>query len=109
LDGGRFHGFAVDGAMACFTDAQTMLTLDRLEIPDTDGEDWTEILSMDVSDDRAALATLNDPGQDEEPVVVGFSTGDGDGRYPTWVGRTAAGDITCFATGFLLAGARPVE
>jgi hypothetical protein len=39
--------------------------------------------------------------------VVRFSTGDGDGSYPTWVGRTAGGDITCFATNFMLAGADP--
>lgn len=99
------YGFAVDGGQACFTDAQTMLTLDDLEIPDTDGESWSEVLSMDISGSRASLATLTDPGQDEEPVVVGFSTGDGDGRYPTWVGRTSHGDISCFVTDFMLAAA----
>ncbi|HMH93553.1 MAG TPA: DUF4241 domain-containing protein [Streptosporangiaceae bacterium] len=109
LDDDSFFGFPVDGGMACFTDAQTLLTLDALEIPDTDeGEHWAHILNMDVSDSRASLSTLTDPSHNEAPVVVGFSTGGGDGRYPTWVGRTAQGDITCFATDFMLAGAQPV-
>jgi hypothetical protein len=109
LNEDSFFGFPVDGGTACFTDAQTMLTLDALEIPDTDGESWFEVLSMDVSDSGASLVTLTDPGQDEAPVVAGFRTGSGDGSYPTWVGRTAQGDITCFATDFMLARARPAR
>jgi hypothetical protein len=109
LDDGSFFGYPVDGGTACFTDAQTMLTLDSLEIPDTDGESWGEILRFDVGDSGARLATLTDPSQDEAPVVVGFRAGGGNGHYPTWVGRTTQGDITCFATEFLLAGARPVR
>lgn len=41
--------------------------------------------------------------------MAGFSTGGGDGRYRTWAGRTATGDITCFATDFLLRESRPVR
>jgi hypothetical protein len=109
LDDDSFFGYPVDGGMACFTDAQTLLSLDALEIPDTDDEDWADILSMDVSDSRASLAVLTDPSQNDAPIVVGFSTGGGDGRYPTWVGRTAQGDITCFATDFMLARAQPTQ
>jgi hypothetical protein len=97
-----FYGFAVDGGLACYTDPRTMLALDSLEIPDSDGESWFEILSMDMGDSPVPLVTLTDPGQDEAPVVVGFRTGDGDGRYPTWAGRNSDGDITCFASDFLL-------
>jgi hypothetical protein len=86
-----------------------MLTLDALEIPDADGESWAEILYADVCDNGASLTTLTDPGQDEAPVVAGFGTGGGDGRYPTWVGRTAGGDITCFAADFMLRQSRPVR
>jgi hypothetical protein len=109
LDDDSFFGFPVDGGQACFTDVQTMLTLDALEIPGTDGESWFEVLSMDISDSGASLTTLTDPGQNEAPVVVGFETGSGDGRYPTWVGRTAKGDITCFATDFMLDGTQLVR
>jgi Protein of unknown function (DUF4241) len=77
---------------------------------DTDDEDhWAQILSMDVSDSPAALSPLTDPSRNEAPVVVAFSTGGGDGSYPTWIGRTAQGDITCFATDFMLAGAQPAR
>ena len=42
--------------------------------------------------------TVMDPNN--EPVLVAFTTGRGDGAYTTWVGRTASGDIACFVTDF---------
>jgi hypothetical protein len=109
LDDDGFFGYPVDGGTAYFTDAQTLRTLDDLEIPDSDGEDWMIVLSEDIGDSPESLAVLTDPNQHEAPVVVGFSTGSGDGHYPTWVGRNAQGDITCFATDFMLAGAQPAR
>jgi hypothetical protein len=109
LDDDGFFGYPVDGGTACFTDAQTLRTLDDLEIPDSDGEDWMIVLGEDIGDSPESLAVLTDPSQNEAPVVVGFSTGGGDGHYPTWVGRNGQGDITCFATDFMLAGAQPAR
>ncbi|MEK8170913.1 DUF4241 domain-containing protein [Streptomyces sp. M19] len=43
-------------------------------------------------------------GRDDEPVAVSFTTGGGDGVYPTWVGRTASGDTACFLTDFFVLG-----
>lgn len=39
-------------------------------------------------------------GPDDEPITVAFTTGGG--CYPTWVGRTAKGDVACFLTDFFL-------
>jgi hypothetical protein len=33
---------------------------------------------------------------------VVFSSGGGDGYYPTWVGRTADGEVACFLTDFFV-------
>lgn len=31
-----------------------------------------------------------------------FKTGGGDGYYPTWVGRTAGGELACYLIDFLI-------
>jgi hypothetical protein len=31
-----------------------------------------------------------------------FASGNGDGQYPTWVGRTAKGEVACFLTDFFI-------
>lgn len=107
---GEFIGGTGPGPGECafvHTWPRTLRTLDDLEIPDSDDEGWMSVLSEDIGDSPESLAVLTDPNQNEAPVVVGFSTGGGDGYYPTRVGRNAAGDITCFATDFMLAGASP--
>lgn len=48
------------------------------------------------------LEEYEDPETGHTAVV--FTTGDGDGRYPTWIGHNAAGDITCFVTEFFVLG-----
>jgi hypothetical protein len=102
LDDDGYFGYPVDGGVGCFADAQALQALHA----DDDGE-WLETLALDVADRPAAVSELTDFGEDGQPVLAAFSTGCGDGHYPTWAGRTASGDITCFVTDFLLAGAQP--
>jgi hypothetical protein len=102
LDDDSYFGYPVDGGVGCFTDAQTLRALHA----EDDGE-WLETLVLDVADRPASLSVLTDSDEDGEPVLAAFSTGGGDGSYPTWVGRTASGDIACFVTDFLLAGTQP--
>ena len=104
LDDDSYFGYPVDGGMGCFADAQTLHALHA----DDDGE-WLETVALDVADRPAAVSVLTDSGEDGEPVLAAFSTGCGDGYYPTWVGRTASGDIACFVTDFLLEGAQPAR
>lgn len=55
---------------------------------------------MDVCDRPTAPTEVEGP--DGEPILVALSTGCGDGHYPTWVGRTAGGEVACFVTDFSL-------
>ena len=36
-------------------------------------------------------------------TLVAFTSGWGDGFYPTWIGRSASGEVTCFLTDFFVA------
>jgi hypothetical protein len=53
-------------------------------------------------DPDGPLSRLNDlgcvelAGSPEDANVLAFTCPMGDGAYPTWIGRTAAGDIACF-------------
>jgi len=93
LSGSGYYGYQVDRGMGCFTDAQALKGL----LADGDMK-WLEDLRRDVPDRPTVPTTVMDPN--DEPVLVAFTTGHGDGAYPTWVGRTASGDIACFVTDF---------
>ncbi|MEV0704104.1 DUF4241 domain-containing protein [Saccharopolyspora sp. NPDC050389] len=94
LDEAEFFGYAVDGGTGCFTDAGIIQSV--LE----DDPEWAIDVGMDVGDRPTAVNEAEGP--DGEPILVAFSTGYGDGHYPTWIGRTAGGDVACFLTDFFL-------
>jgi hypothetical protein len=96
LGDGEFYGYGVDGGTGCFTDARSYQ-----DLLDDDEVEWGDLL-MDVDDRPTSPTALTGP--DDEPLLVAFTTGCGDGSYPTWVGRTANGDIACFLTEFFLIG-----
>jgi Protein of unknown function (DUF4241) len=100
LSDDEFFGYPVDGGTGCFTDAQNLTA--RLA---GGGFGWQFDLVQAVSDNPTVPITV--PGRGGEPTVIAFSTGGGDGTYPTWVGRAANGDVACFVTDFLLEDARP--
>ena len=83
LGAGEFFGFGVDAGLGCFVDEDNR---ERLA-----GE-WERL-------DFDRFATL--PGGD----LVAWSSGWGDGAYPTWTGRDASGAVTCFVADMLLFGA----
>ena len=98
----QFFGYSVNGGAGCFADAQS------LTVPLAGGEfGWQFDLVQEVSDSPTLPTAVMGPG--DEPAVVAFSAGGGDGTYLTWVGRTADGGVACFVTDFfLLDGAWPV-
>jgi hypothetical protein len=97
-------GYPVEGGIGCFTDEQTLQGLCA------DGDlEWMQDLMLDVADRSAAPTVMANSDEDGEPVLVAFRTGEGDGQYPTWAGRNANGDITCFVTDFLLHEAQPAR
>jgi hypothetical protein len=91
----EFYGYPADGGIGCFTDEGA-----SAQLLAGGGSEWLEDVGMDVLDRPTAVTVVTDP--DGEPVLAAFTTGCGDGHYPTWVGRNAAGDITCFVTDFFL-------
>jgi hypothetical protein len=85
-----FFGFAVDSGQGCYLDLSTLPFLQSLQREESD---------LDAARDRVmndCHAELVDP-QTGANVVL-FDCGMGDGLYPTWIGRSASGEIACFAT-----------
>jgi hypothetical protein len=82
LGDGEFFGFGVDAGLGCFVDEDNR---ERLS------EEWERF-------DFDRFTTL--PGGD----MVAWSSGWGDGAYPTWIGRDASGAVTCFVADMLLFG-----
>lgn len=85
-----FFGFAVDSGQGCYLDLSTLPFLQRLQRDESE---------LDAARDRVmqdCRAELMDP-QTGANIVL-FDCGMGDGSYPTWIGRSASGEIACFAT-----------
>ncbi|MFD5827838.1 DUF4241 domain-containing protein [Lentzea sp. NPDC060358] len=88
-----FFGFAVDGAEGNLIDARYLRELHEtgtyLEFVDT--------AKIDL-DFGGGLASSED---DEGRETVGFKIGS-DGVYPTWIGRTADGELACYLIELLM-------
>ncbi|MFV0127588.1 DUF4241 domain-containing protein [Streptomyces sp. HMX112] len=95
LADGEFYGYGVDAGTGCFYDAACDDSFPARE--DDEGPLWD---AFEAADWAPGPYTITDP--DTGHNVVAFSSGWGDGAYPTWVGRTARGDITCFVTDFFV-------
>lgn len=87
-------GYEVESGMGCLTDEQSLRRLCA-----DDASEWQQDLILDVAD-RPAAATVLAHSDWDEPVLIAFRTGEGDGECTTWAGRNANGDITCFVTDF---------
>ncbi|MEU8228425.1 DUF4241 domain-containing protein [Actinoplanes sp. NPDC048967] len=83
LGDGEFFGFGVDAGLGCFVDEDNR---ERLS------EEWERF-------DFDRFTTLAEGG------MVAWSSGWGDGAYPTWIGRNSSGAVTCFVADMLLFGA----
>ncbi|MDN3352823.1 DUF4241 domain-containing protein [Actinomadura sp. DC4] len=93
----EFFGYPVDGGTGGFVDVQNIAPLCA------DHDVYLDRLmeALDVrAEDYVAPVVLTDDAS--EPIVVAFSSGGGDGFYPTWVGRTAGGEVACLLTDFFL-------
>jgi hypothetical protein len=84
LNEGEYYGFGIDTGIGCFVDAaaapgiaEVMETQHSLvEIPD------------------GGLGEIVDPHSGGN--MLAYDSGWGDGHYPTWIGRSAAGEVVCF-------------
>lgn len=104
-DGEKPRGYSVDSGTGCFVDAEAGRSILKI----FEEEVWNETydLSRRLSDLRKEnyrhtrdWAELRVDGIAGNMVV--FSTGYGDGRYPTYVGLDNEGIVACLVTDFLL-------
>ncbi|MBL7256130.1 DUF4241 domain-containing protein [Paractinoplanes lichenicola] len=79
---GEFFGFGVDAGMACFVDEANR---ERLS------EEWE---SLELRNPRFASVAAGE--------MIAWSSGWGDGAYPTWIGRDHENRITAFVADMLL-------
>ncbi|MGW4513090.1 DUF4241 domain-containing protein [Streptomyces sp. NPDC004393] len=92
----EFYGYGVDAGTGCFHDAAAEGTLQEGE--GDEGPLWDVFEDSDWAP-GPHVVTAPDTGH----TVAAFTSGWGDGCYPTWIGRTAAGEVTCFVTDFFVA------
>ncbi|MGK5685149.1 DUF4241 domain-containing protein [Actinoplanes sp. URMC 104] len=62
---------------------------------------------IDSDDDALTVRSPDAPIRRPDVGAVAFATGWGDGGYPTWIGRTATGAVSCFLVDLLVAGPGP--
>ncbi|MEW2132176.1 DUF4241 domain-containing protein [Streptomyces sp. NPDC005435] len=92
----EFYGYGVDAGTGCFYDASADGAFPGGE--DDEGPLWDAFEGSGWAPGPHRI-TSPDAGHD----LIAFSSGWGDGAYPTWVGRGADGEITCFLTDFFVA------
>ncbi|MFD0544474.1 DUF4241 domain-containing protein [Streptomyces mexicanus] len=89
LGEGEFYGFGVDTGMGAFLDAAGREGL------------------AEAFEDRLEPGEATDPRTGTN--LIAYHSGMGDGSYPVWVGRSAAGEVTCLVADMLiLHHARPL-
>ncbi|GAA3742225.1 DUF4241 domain-containing protein [Streptomyces tremellae] len=93
-------GYPVDGGTGCFADAGAFRAAGAEE--DFIGRVAAAIAGRPraVTGPDAGCLPVTVPVDGDEHAMVVFRTGWGDGDYPTWIGRTARGDVACFLTDF---------
>jgi Protein of unknown function (DUF4241) len=97
LGDGEFFGFGVDAGMAAFLDAAVLPAMVGL----VTGDAWETFVERHGEELwRQQPAEVIDPPSGAN--LIAFESGWGDGAYPTWIGRTAAGEVACFVADMLV-------
>ncbi|MET9789173.1 DUF4241 domain-containing protein [Streptomyces canus] len=92
----EFFGYGVDAGTGCFYDAAAEEAFP--EAQEDEGPLWDAFEDTDWSG-GPHLVTSPSTGH----TLAAFTSGWGDGFYPTWIGRSASGEVTCFLTDFFVA------
>ncbi|MFS8095587.1 DUF4241 domain-containing protein [Lentzea alba] len=91
----QFYGFGVDAGMGCFVDAAACGALEEMI---SEAMDENRDLLEAVAETHSTVLTEPTSGT----TLVAYSSGWGDGSYPTWIGRTASGEVACFVSDMLI-------
>ncbi|MET9226538.1 DUF4241 domain-containing protein [Lentzea sp. NPDC003310] len=94
LGADEYYGFGVDAGAGCFFDAAALGAFEQL----LDEDGFEDLLIDPLGDDDLAVVTDPESGA----TLVAYSSGWGDGSYPTWIGRTATGEVACFVSDMLI-------
>ena len=101
LESDQFFGYGVDAGTGCFMDPQTGKLLNaRMD----EEEDYFETIieGMDATYAHTRSWLEFRPAPDSSLNIVCFSTGWGDGSYPSFFGLDAAGSPVVLVTDFLV-------
>ncbi|WP_328763814.1 MULTISPECIES: DUF4241 domain-containing protein [unclassified Streptomyces] len=94
LDDDGFFGYGVDAGAGSFYDAAC-----DDSFPDCEGDVGPLWDAFEAAGHVAGVHLVD--GENGHNLAA-FSSGFGDGHYPTWIGRDAAGAVTCFVTDFFV-------
>lgn len=78
--------------MGCFFDAAAAEAFTRI-VEETYDDIFVNVLGEETTE-------VSDPASDAN--LIAFSSGWGDGSYPTWIGRTTDRDVACFIADMLV-------
>ncbi len=95
----EFFGYGIDSGTGAFTDQATATALNDLIGEDEDSYEALETMLDENYVDTYSSANVTIPNSDDN--IVAFSSGYGDGAYPSYFGLTKSGTITCLITDFL--------
>ncbi|UQX03170.1 DUF4241 domain-containing protein [Streptomyces sp. RerS4] len=90
----EYFGYGVDAGAGCFYDVAADESFPACE--GDEGPLWDAFEANDHGPGPYLIA--GEQGHN----LAAFSSGWGDGSYPTWVGRDRAGAVTCFVTDFFV-------
>ncbi|MCP2242818.1 DUF4241 domain-containing protein [Lentzea aerocolonigenes] len=90
----EYYGFGVDAGTGSFFDATALPAFERIL-------DW-ETDEAALLEDIIGARTVVIPDPESGATLVAYASGWGDGSYPTWIGRTASGEVACFVSDMLI-------
>jgi hypothetical protein len=96
LKEGHYFGYGVDAGLGCFMDEAANRAFPYV-LDERPEWLWSAMAS---TGDSAVPFIATDPASGQS--LAAFSSGWGDGAYPTWIGRDATGEVACFVTDFLV-------
>lgn len=104
LSEGEYYGYGVDGGTGCFFDGDSLKAVDDLLASESpEGDMGFELFVAEMEKNSVptrdwANYKLDETGRN----IIMFSSGWGDGFYPTYIGYDASGAVTSFITDFLV-------
>ncbi|KAB2974970.1 DUF4241 domain-containing protein [Streptomyces sp. SS1-1] len=92
----EFYGYGVDAGTGCFYDAAA-----EQGFPEAQADEGPLWDAFEDSDWSGGPHLVRSPATGH--TLAAFTSGWGDGAYPTWTGRGADGEVTCLVTDFFVA------